>query len=87
MVVNLSENIGIKNIMDFFCNIKNAMDVDGEIVLDFAKVKRIDLSVLQVLIAASREAAEKGKLFKFRSASEPVKKQLMLGGMTNFHEV
>lgn len=83
MVIELSANIGIKNITELYDNIRSAIDNGCEIILDFSKVKRIDLSVLQVLLVANKRAMQNNKELKFRSLSEQVKKQLMLGGMQN----
>jgi anti-anti-sigma regulatory factor len=82
MVIELSENIGVKNIKIFYSELMDLMKKDSEIVLDFGKVKRVDLSFVQVVMAANREYSKKGKQIKLRSVSNNIKKQLYMSGFS-----
>ena len=83
MVVELNEDIGIKTIKEFYLQLKELLKKETEIVLDFKKVKRLDLSVVQVLIAANRESVKNKKHIKLKSVSKHVKRQLYLSGFSN----
>ncbi|MFH0976783.1 MAG: STAS domain-containing protein [Spirochaetota bacterium] len=80
MIIQLREDLGIRNIKDFFSQIKTAVKDEGEITLDFSKMRRLDLSVIQVIMAANRELLKKGRKIILKSASKDVKKQLFICG-------
>ena len=81
-LIALREDIGIKNIKEFHSELLNLLGNENEVVLDFAKVKRIDLSVAQVLMAAHRIAKNGSKLIKLKGVSQTVKEQLKISGLT-----
>ena len=80
MTIELGEDIGVKNIKEFYLRLKKIMKEEAEIILDFKKVTRIDLSLAQLLIAANREFMKRNKKFMLKSVSKEIKKQLYLAG-------
>lgn len=83
MIIELDENIGIKTIKKFHLDLKELLKKETEIILDFKNVKRLDLSVVQVLIAANRKYAKNNKNIKLKSVSKDIKRQLYLSGFSN----
>ena len=77
----VSEDIGIKKIHDFYRDLASELNSSDEIVLDFVNVARVDLSVIQVIIAAGRKAREQGKTIKLKSVSEVIKQQMQVCGL------
>jgi anti-anti-sigma regulatory factor len=82
VIIELSENIGVKNIKKFYSDLMDGMKKDTEIILDLGKVRRIDLSFAQVIMAANRDYGKKGKQIKLRSVSNKIKKQLYMSGFS-----
>ncbi len=82
MVIELSEDIGVKNIKNFYSNLLDIMKSESEIVLDFSKVRRIDLSFAQVIMAANRESNKSGKKIMLKSVSDKIRKQLYISGLS-----
>lgn len=77
----LKEDVGVKTIKELHQTIAGAFDTDSEIVLDFSNVKRLDLAVVQLVLAAAREAKKSNKSLRMKSVSEPVRRQMWLGGL------
>ena len=78
----VDENISIKNIKNFSDKIKDELaNGEGPIVLDFSNVKRVDLSVVQVVISAGRSARSLNKAIKLKHVSDTVKNQMHLCGL------
>ncbi len=81
MIIELSENTGIRNIKQFYFQLKNSIEGGSEVIIDFSKIRRLDLSVLQVIMAARKKMRDDKKDIIFKSASKEVNKQLYLGGL------
>lgn len=79
--IELDENAGVKVIKKFYTDLSDMLAKEDTIVLDFSRVKRIDLSVAQVIIAANRVAKDKNTLIKLKGISEEVGRQLELTGL------
>ncbi len=84
MVIELKEDTGVKNIKKLYSQMKKVLKNGSEIILDFSKVRRIDLSVAQLLIAAGRESHKNGKKIMLKSVSEDIKKQLFISGFAKY---
>ena len=82
MVIEIPEDIGVKNIKNFYSQLKEIIKKESEIILDFKKVKRVDLSFIQVIMSANRESLKNGKKIKLKSVSKNIKKQLFLSGFS-----
>lgn len=80
MVVTDSE-LNIKKAKKFYESIKKEVDSHSEIVVDISDVQRVDLSAVQIIIAAGREAKNKDKTIKLKGVSETVKRQMHMGGL------
>ncbi len=82
MIIELKEDIGIKTIKEFYLQLKDVLDKESEIILDFKKVKRIDLALVQVIISANREIKKKGHRIVLKSVSKDLRKQLYIAGFS-----
>jgi anti-anti-sigma regulatory factor len=80
-MIVLDEDIGIKKIISFYNSLKREMEDEDEIIIDFSKVARIDLSVAQVVTAAGRSAKKLGKTIRLKSVGNTVKRQMQLCGL------
>ena len=81
-VIELHEETGVKNIKKFYIDLIETLKEESELILDFAKIKRIDLSLAQILMAARRLARSDSKILKLRNVSAEVRKQLQIAGLT-----
>jgi anti-anti-sigma factor len=81
MTIELREDIGIRNIKKFYSQLKDSMEKESGITLDFSKVRKIDLSFVQVIMAARKKLRAVNKDIIFTSVSEEVNKQMYLGGL------
>lgn len=85
-LIQLSEDIGIKKIMRFYLELKDIIfnedekETDSGVVLDFSNVKRVDLSLIQVIMAADKELRSQGKRIILKSVCEDIEKQFCLIG-------
>lgn len=80
MLIELNEDTGIKNIKKLYLKLKKVLKNESEIILDLKNLRRMDLSLAQLLIAANRESHNKGKKMMLKSVSEDIKKQLYISG-------
>ncbi|MCP4725036.1 MAG: STAS domain-containing protein [bacterium] len=80
-VIQVSEDIGIKNIKKFYSELSETAKDEKEIVIDLANVKRIDLSFIQVLMNISKQLKGNEQKILLQSVSEKVREQLKLGGI------
>lgn len=77
-MITLDSDIGVKKIRDLHAAILNEFNDNEEILIDFSAVERVDLSVVQLIIAAGREAKKTGKTLKLKSMPRTVKYQLQM---------
>lgn len=80
-MLQIEENISVKNIKTVYNKLKDEFEKSDEVMLDFANVKRVDLSVIQLIIAAGRFARENNKTLRLRSVSEYLKEQMHICGV------
>jgi anti-anti-sigma regulatory factor len=80
-MIELKENAGVKNIKTLYDMIGGELRDSDELLLDFAKVGRLDLSLVQLVIAAARSARERGKTVRLRSVSAKIREQLETCGI------
>ncbi len=81
-VIELHEETGIKNIKKFYIDLIETLKVESELVIDLSRIKRIDLSVAQILMATGRIVKSDNKILKLRNVSTEVRKQLQIAGLT-----
>ncbi len=78
------EVLNVKSAASFYSKIKDMIDSEeenGDVIIDLSRVVRVDLSIIQIIIAASREARKRGKMLKLKAVSAPVKEQMNLCGL------
>ena len=75
------KDISIKNVRDFYSDIKKELEKEGKIEIDFTGVSRIDASIAQVILSAFRKAEETGKDFEYTGVTPELKKFLKLSGI------
>ena len=80
MVIS-EESFGVKHAGNFLSELKDEYENNKEVTIDFSNVKRIDLSIVQIIIAAGRSAKRDGKRIRIKSLSEDVKKQMKICGL------
>lgn len=78
----VDEDVGIKKINQFKDLLIESLAEDNELLLNFHKVKRLDLSVMQVIISAMKEAKISGKKIKLKGlVSKEIKEQFSICGL------
>jgi len=75
------EMLGVKQAAVFYELLKSEMEKEGEIIIDFTAVERIDISIIQILVAAGREMQNQGNILKLKGVSETVKEQMSMCGL------
>ncbi len=73
--------IDVKNVNGFYDELKTEINNNDEIILDLSKVKRIDLSAAQVIIAAGEKVKQLKKVLRITGISHDLKKILKLAGI------
>lgn len=77
----LDKEVNVKNIMNFYNSLKEEIENNNQIVLDFSDSKRIDSSAAQVIFAATRKVKEMNKTIRFIGASPGMQLLLKLSGI------
>ena len=80
-MLQVEENISVKNIKSVYEKLKGEFSKSDEVMLDFTNVKRMDLSVIQLIIAAGRYARENSKTLRLRYVSDYLKEQMHICGI------
>ncbi|MCP4133593.1 MAG: STAS domain-containing protein [bacterium] len=80
-MISLNENIGVKTIKEFHSSLSDELKNNDEIIIDFSAIKRVDLSVVQVIIAAGRKARKEGKTIKLKQVADAIKEQMQICGL------
>ncbi len=80
-VINVPADISVKKVKEFHRGLIEAVDREGDLVLDFNEAERVDLAVMQVLLAAGRACRKRKKVLKIKAASEELKNQMRICGM------
>lgn len=75
------ENLTIKLSQKFYNDFAEEFKKGNEVTVDFSRVKRIDLSVVQIIVAAGRKARQEGKTIKLKSVLPEIRKQMMFCGL------
>jgi len=77
----LDDDAGIKKIGRVYDALKEGLVAHSEIVLDFANVGRVDLSLAQAVMAAGIEAKSSGLSIRLKNVSDEARKQFQLAGL------
>ena len=80
-IIEIDEFVNVKRIKQFADEVSTVFSTEKEIILDFTKAKRLDLSVVQVILSLLKSAKEKKKTIKFKGVNDTIKKQLKLCGV------
>jgi anti-anti-sigma regulatory factor len=80
-IIEIDEFVTVKRIKQFADEVATVFATEKEIILDFTKAKRLDLSVVQVILSLLKSAKEKKKTIKFKGVNDTIKKQLKLCGV------
>jgi anti-anti-sigma regulatory factor len=80
-IIEIDEFVTVKRIKQFADEVSTVFATEKEIILDFTKAKRLDLSVVQVILSLLKSAKEKKKTIKFKGVNDTIKKQLKLCGV------
>ena len=80
-IYTCAENAGVRTIGTMKDDLLALLDKGGGVTIDFAAVKRLDLSVVQVVIAAQKEAKKRRQTVRLAGLGADVKKQLFLCGV------
>ncbi len=75
------ENLSIKHSKKFYESFDHELKAGDEVIVDFSRVKRIDLAIVQILVAAGRKARLEGKTIKLKSMSPEVRNQMKFCGL------
>lgn len=67
----VEEDVGIKKIKQFKEVLESSLNEDNEVLLNFKDVKRLDLSVMQVIISAMKDAKINQKKIKLKGLVSP----------------
>lgn len=80
--MRLEEDIlSVKQAAVFYELLKSEMDEEDKVIIDFTAVERVDISIIQILVAAGREMRNQGKILKLKGVSETVKEQMNMCGL------
>jgi anti-anti-sigma regulatory factor len=77
----VDKEVSVKNIMNFYNSLKEEIENNSQVILDFTKSTRIDSSAAQVIFAASRKAKELDKTISYVGASPGMQLLLKLSGI------
>lgn len=80
MIIELPENVGVENIKKLYLQLKKLLIKESEILLDLNKVRRIDLSLAQLIMVVNRELHKSGRKIMLKSVSKDIRKQLFISG-------
>jgi anti-anti-sigma regulatory factor len=80
-VIRLPEELGIKKARWLYGEARNAVEAGPDCAIDFAKVRRIDCSVAQIVLALRRECARKGGNCPLRNTNEITNRLLVYAGV------
>ena len=74
--ITLDETVGIENIRNLYYRVVGALEENDDVVLDFAGVRHVDLTVKQVLITCLRRARKRDVNIRMINMSGTVRDQL-----------
>ncbi len=80
-MIKLDSDTGIKKIKELHSAVIDEFAMSDEIVIDFTAVERVDLSVVQLIMAVGRAAKAAGKTIKLKSVPRFVKHQMQICGI------
>ncbi len=79
--MKVDKDANVKSINSFYFSLREEVENNTHIVLDFSESDRIDSSVAQVILAAEEKVRELNKTIRFVGVSPELKKLLELAGI------
>jgi len=79
--MKVDKDVGVKNINNFYFALREEVEGNTQVVLDFSDSARIDSSAAQVILAALKKVKELDKIIRFVGVSPDLKKLFMLSGI------
>jgi len=80
-MIVLSENAGVKKVKQIHNQLRKELNENDVVEIDFSKVKRTDLALIQLILVTGRYANELNKVIKLRFVSDEVRKQMQICGL------
>ncbi len=80
-LVNLSGDCMVSNINHHHEAVRQAFQSKDPVVLDLAQVAAVDITLVQLIVSASKTAAFDNRAFSLRSVSESVRDVLCSAGI------
>ncbi len=77
----LEPDLSIKTAKTFYESLKKELQEKDRVNLDFSNVNRIDLSIIQVIIAAGREARDQDKVLQMKGVPVEIRNQMHICGL------
>lgn len=79
--MKVDKEISVKNINNFYFALREEVENNSHVVLDFTDSMRIDSSAAQVILAAARKVKELDRTIRFVGVSPDLLKLLKLAGI------
>lgn len=76
-----AENAGVRNVAVIKDELLALLDKGEDLAIDFADLKRVDLAVAQLVIAAQKEAKKRSLSLRLSGLSPEVKRDFWLCGI------
>jgi anti-anti-sigma regulatory factor len=80
-MIKLEPDISVKKIKELHAAIVDEFKNNDEVLIDFADVERVDLSIVQLIMASGRAAKTAGKTIKLKSVPRFIKHQMQICGV------
>ncbi|MGB4268699.1 MAG: STAS domain-containing protein, partial [Spirochaetota bacterium] len=68
-IIEVDEFVNVKHVKQFADEVITVLRAEKDIVIDFTKSKRLDLSVVQVILSLLKTARQLNKTVKFKGVN------------------
>ncbi len=79
--MKVDREVNVKNINSFYFSLREEIENNNQIILDFSESVRIDSSAAQIILAAAKKVKELDKSIRFVGVSPELLKLLKLAGI------
>jgi len=79
--MKVNKEVSVKNISSFYFTLREEVENEVQIVLDFSETVRIDTSAAQVILAAAKKVKDLDKTIRYVGVSPDLLKLLKLAGI------
>lgn len=80
-MIKLDSDTGVKRIKELHASLLEELSAGGDVILDFSDIERVDLSLVQLIMAAGREARARNVTVKLKSVPRSVRYQMQICGL------